>query len=90
MERQRGHKLYPRAAPEENLLRSGGLLCLHRAPWFGYGGVLRIPMYRDCGLLKQIPTAPNPPFQSARLIQIFFSEPKFVQVLENIYTDLFF
>ena len=58
MERQLDLKTHPRTAPEGNRCCNVGLLCLYRAVYFGIGGVLRVPIYRDCGLLKEIPTAP--------------------------------
>ena len=68
MERQLGLKTHPRTAPEGNRCCNFCLLCLYRAAYFGIGGILRVPIYRDCGLLKEIPTAPIAVFQKSKLI----------------------
>ena len=59
MERQRGLEICHSTAPEDHPCGNGFLLCLHRALYFGFGGVLQPVKKLCCGLLKEIPTDPS-------------------------------
>ena len=67
MERQLGLKIRHRTAPEETLSRNWRLPCLHRSPYFGFGGVPHSVKNLCFGLLKEIPSAP---FRSWVLLEI--------------------
>jgi hypothetical protein len=56
MERQLAPEILPSTAPEDGRLREGNLLCLHRAPDHGLGGVRQAFKNLCCGSLKRPPS----------------------------------